>query len=463
MYEQIVVPEDGGAKASARAIREVTKKNVGLTLYIMFVMSWFLHLPARFEFLGTIRFDLLLIAAMSVVAFFTRAEGGSEPGKVQKWLLILIAYSVLETPLVQWPGSVIQFGIPDLIKAVAFYYFTKAFIRTEKDLKQFVLVFILCQLWRIMEPLYLHLTTGYWGDEAYEAGGTFLSRLSGAPNDVVNPNGLAFVVCTVFPFIYFLGRLSRVRRILFWSVAPLCLYALTLTGSRSGLVGLGVVLVAIFVKSTTRTRVLMLSAGFAVAVVGFSALSPDMKDRYLSLVGLGHKNEATVELRITGIQKDIDVFLRRPIFGYGLGTSREANFNFGWHDQPSHNIYVETGQELGIIGLVIFMGFMAAIFRGYLNLRRSMRDIDVSPVLRNTVDALQAWLAMVFVFSFASYGLLGYDWYLLGGLLIAIQRQVDAQAGVARTGDKRRQRGQVQGRLEHSRVRRPALSYSRQV
>jgi putative inorganic carbon (HCO3(-)) transporter len=428
MYEQILAPMDG--KASARPSRDSAATKIGFRLYMVFLISWFLHLPARLPFLGTIRFDLLLIASMAVAAFLSGAETTVESRKIEKWLRLLIAYSIVVIPLVEWPGSVIQYGIPDLIKAVAFYYFTIAFVKSEKDLKQFISVFVLCQLSRILEPLYLHLTAGYFGDKAYQAGGDFLSRLSGAPHDVVNPNGLAFVVCTVLPFLYFLGRLSWMRRMAFFGVAPLCVYALTLTGSRSGLVGLGVVLLTIFLKSKVRTRVFFVAAGALAVVVGFSALSSDMKDRYLSLVGMGQKNEATVELRITGIQKDMDVVLRRPLFGYGLGTSREANYNFGWHDQPSHNIYVETAEELGIFGLAIFAGFMAAIFSGYRRLGARLRETAASPLVVNTVHALHAWLAMVFVFSFASYGLTGYDWYLLAGLLIAVQRQIQVSAPV---------------------------------
>jgi hypothetical protein len=35
-------------------------------------------------------------------------------------------------------------------------------------------------------------------------------------------------------------------------------------------------------------------------------------------------------------------------------------------------------------------------------------------------DSMQVWLAMSFVFSFASYGLSSYDWYLFGGMSVIL-------------------------------------------
>ena len=128
---------------------------------------------------------------------------------MDKWLRILLVYAVVTIPLVEWPGSAIRNGIPELIKAVVFYYFTVAFVRTEADLQKLVFVFVACQLLRVLEPLYLNLTEDYWGSFASMDNWEYLDRLSGAPNDVVNPNGLAFIICTVLPFLYFLaGRFA---------------------------------------------------------------------------------------------------------------------------------------------------------------------------------------------------------------------------------------------------------------
>ena len=347
--------------------------------------------------------------------------------KTDKSLRILIAYALLTIPFVEWPGSVIKSGFPEFLKAIVFYYFTVAFVRSEQDLKRFIAVFIGCQAFRILEPLYLHITEGYWGSAAsMEGGAELMSRLSGAPYDVVNPNGLAFVVCSILPFLFFLGKLSWRLKLLFIPLAALALYVLALTGSRTGLIGAAIVLLGIILKS--KKRVALATVAVAIVATSFSFLSPDMQDRYLSIVGKGERNVGTAEERFEGMSAQFRVVLRRPLFGHGLGTSAEANVNFiesgpyANRAQPAHNLYLEIGEELGVVGLVIYLIFLVSVISDFLTSVRAAPGAGVGPLLPRLLDAMQVWLPMNLAVSFASYGLSGYDWYLFGGLSVVILR-----------------------------------------
>lgn len=402
-------------------------QNLGLNIYLLFVISWFLHLPARLPFLGVVRFDLLLVSVLGALALSRFAAGRYLKTPIDKWLTILIAYSVLTIPFVEWPGSVVKFGLPDFIKAVVFYYFTVAFITSEQDLKKLLLVFLGCQLFRILEPLYLHVTEGYWGSSASELGGReFLNRLAGSPYDVVNPNGLGWVILTALPLLYFMRGLSWKHRIAFVSLSPLCLYALVLTGSRSSVIGLGAVLLVFMLRSRRRVALIFFSS-VAIAI-GFSYLSPDMQDRYLSIVGQGEKNANTASDRLIGLEEYVRVALRRPVFGYGLGTSAEANVNFAKSGPyagralPAHNLYVEVMQEVGVAGLLLYLLFLRAILTCYSECRQSFKRQDAAPFLQKVFSLMQIWLILNIVISFASYGLSTPDWYLLAGLFVVLRR-----------------------------------------
>lgn len=406
---------------------QVPARDPALTIYLIFVVSWFLHLGARVPLLGAVRFDLLLVVILTCLALsrgLIMEMGGTRIGRL---LAILLAYALITVPFVQWPGSVIKYGLPEWIKAAVFFFFMVAFVRTEADLRRFIVVFTVCQTVRVLEPLYLNLTQGYWGSAAsMRYGGEFLYRLAGGPHDVVNPNGLAYIVCTVVPFLYFFAGLSWKHRLAFLVVTPACLYALLLTGSRSGLIGMGIVAFGIWLKS--RRRVLLAVLFVIAAGVGFSMLSPDMQDRYLSIIGMGEKNEATASERFEGMRAQLTVVAHRPLFGHGLGTSAEANYHFSSTGPyagmaiKAHNLYLEVAQELGLIGLVIFLVFMKSIFAGFFESRRALRATDASGFLPRLIDAMQVWLAMNFVFSFASYGLSTPDWYLAGGISVVILR-----------------------------------------
>lgn len=394
--------------------------NKGLYIYLIFVISWFIHIGARLPLLGVIRFDLLLICVLMYLAIQKSTERIKYKSETDRLLKSMILYSILTIPFVQWPGSVITHGIPEFIKAIVFYYFTIAFVNTRKDLAKFVLVFVVCQLFRILEPLYLHITEGYWGSLASMANWEYLERLSGAPYDIVNPNGLAFIVCTVLPFMYFLASMSWVHRAAFLVLTPTCLYVLVLTGSRTGVLALIVIFLAILFRA--KRRLIVGIFGIVVVVTVFPLLSADMQDRYLSTFGGGEKNEATAEGRAEGVKASFLLAARRPIFGHGLGTSREVNANFGEVDQPAHNLYAEVAQELGLAGLVILVLFLKSIFSGFAKCRREYARQDAGLFLPKVVDAMEVWLIMNLLFSFASYGLSSYEWYLLGGLSVTMQR-----------------------------------------
>ena len=401
----------------------------GLNLYLLFVISWFLHVPARLEILGAIRFDLVLVCILAALAA-TRGNMTSRTiSDADRVLRVLIVYSVLTIPFVYWPGSVIKSGLPNFLKAVVFFYFTIAFLRTEADLRRFVFVFVSVQMVRVLEPLYLHLVHGYWGSQASMANWESMSRLSGAPSDVINPNGLAFVICTVLPFLLFMASLSSRLRLAAVLLVPAVLYALALTGSRSGIIGLLIVVLGVAIKSRNlATLLFVMIVGLVVGGLGFTFLSTDMQDRYLSILGRGEKNIGTAEDRLEGMTEQLGVLMHRPIFGHGLGTSPEANAHFttsgpyaGWQ-MPAHNLFLEVGQEIGLIGVIIFVFFAKAIISGFARSRRALSRHDNAGFLQRLIDAMQVWLAMNVVFSFASYGLSSYEWYLFGGLSVVVQR-----------------------------------------
>ncbi|BCA79502.1 O-antigen ligase family protein [Desulfuromonas sp. AOP6] len=388
-------------------------KNLGFYLYLVFVCSWFLHLPARLPILGNLRFDLFLVLVLALIVIFENKNNFGNNNCVKR-LNLLILIIIIITPFAEWPGSAIKFGLPNFIKAVVFFYFTITFAHTEKKFKTLITCFILCQLFRVIEPLYLHITEGYWGDSAYIGSGDFMARLSGAPHDVVNPNGLAFVILTIIPFLFLYLKESLLWRILALSAMPVLLYALYLTGSRSGMIGLFLIMFILmyFSKNKAKNFTILLIAGCIL----FPKMDSIFKDRYLSIFSENTKNSITSSDRQDGMIKDFKTGMRRPIFGHGLGTSREVNFNYGNRKVMSHNIYSETFQEIGIVGLIFFILFIISIFE---NIRGTIVRIN-NTYLFNTRSAIYFFCIMNVIFGLASYGLSSYEWYLFGGLSVAL-------------------------------------------
>ncbi len=397
-------------------------KNVAFNLYLLFIASWFLRLPARVLLLGDIRFDLILIGIISILIFLNGHKfTGKKFSNISGILIILSIYIIISLPLVEWPGSVLNTGIPNFIKAIVFYFFTIHLIDTEKKLKTLLLTFLACQSVRILEPLYLHITTGYWGSQASMANWEFMNRLAGAPYDVVNPNGLAFIIVTVIPFFHYLSSNSFTNKLIYLSTLPFFLYALVLTGSRSGFIALIIILMGIIIKSQKKlllTFIIMISA-----IIVFANLTPEQKDRYISIYDKNSQNYGTTQGRKEGVIKDFKVALDRPLVGHGLGTSAEATYHATGYGIISHNLYTEIMLELGIIGLMIFIFFIKAIIVNFhKSLKFFKKNMNRDSYLLNITHAMQVWLLMNIIFSFASYGLSGYQWYFFGGLSLVIRR-----------------------------------------
>lgn len=418
-------------------------RKLAYRLYLLFIISWFLKISERVPALGVIRFDLLIVAVIAGLIVIAKEEGedaqratASSDGassRTPRLIMALVGYSIVTLPFVEWPGSVLNTGLPDFIKALVFYYFTAKLITTSDRLRGLLMVFIPAMTFRVFEPVYLHVTTGYWGSFASMGdGGEMMNRLAGAPYDKLNPNGLAFVVLTVIPFFHFIGPIRKLGGLAYLLSLPVLLWALILTGSRSGMVGFAGVLAMIWLKS--KRKALLTGAIVVALILVTPLLSAELSDRYRSIFDSKTKNARTASGRMEGVMADLQVAMRKPFFGHGLGTSQEANANFGQADQRSHNLYTETAQELGFVGLPILIATIVSIA---MNLRVSMRKLRASsvvdPLLLRLTDAVQVWLAMNILFSFASYGLSSFEWYFAAGLSEVLRRF--ATTSTAATGE----------------------------
>lgn len=411
-------------------------RSFAFKLYLIFVVSWFLHMGTRVAALGVIRLDLLLLATISLCIFFSKPDEDfpATPGSTERVIKIMFAYIILSLPFVEWPGSVLRSGLPNYLKAVVFYFFTIALVTDESRLKKFMGVFLTCQTLRVIEPVVLHLATGYWGSHASMSHWESMDRLSGAPSDVVNPNGLAFVILMVFPFLHYLTRVNWKIKLAYVLVTPVLIYALLLTASRTGFVCLLVILASIWWKSKNKGLILAVSVVAGVLIGG--VMSANLKDRYMSLVSKDTKNAATAEGRVEGLKRNLDVAMRHPLTGHGLGTSVEANAHYGGYGQIAHDLYAEILEELGFIGLIIFLFFVKSVLVNFRDSLRVMKEAtDDMKFIRALTNGMQVWVVMNIIFGLASFGFSSYEWYLFAGLSVVLKRVVEKRIKPAETNE----------------------------
>lgn len=417
----------------------------------LFTVSYFLHLTSRLPLLGQIHFDLLLGGGTLVAVFIQ--QGGNALRLDQptaRRLNQFLLYIFLSLPFVTWPGSVIKLNLSDWIKVALFFLLVVGAVRTERQLRLLMTVFLVCQLFRMLEPLYLHITTGYWGDIAYShTGGTMtgLNRLSGSPHDVVNSTQLAWVIVGTIPFLfYLLWNSGKLGKLFFAALLVPSIQTLLLTGARSGLLSLAAVIFGMILLSKRKLRNLMIAIAVTLplALLMIGTLSPEMQTRYLSLIDSNVVGADTRQGRIDGMLRQLGTISHNPLFGNGLGTTREVNWNImGGSSQITHNLYIEILQCTGIIGFAIFMLYIVSIVKSLKQVHQLLQSKGYSEDdwLWRLSSATFVWVIMDLFYSMSCFGLISWEWYFFGGVAtvchaMAIERKpldtmTDQQAKVA--------------------------------
>ncbi|WP_236685516.1 O-antigen ligase family protein [Geobacter pickeringii] len=375
---------------------------------------------------------------MMILVFFALSQQNNskiidEQKTLNNILIMFSVYCVLTIPLVRWPGSVLKNGFELFVKVALFYLFVVIFVNTEKKLKLFVLIFVFCQIYRGIEPVYLYMTEGYLPEKAYSgSSGNVLMRLAGAPHDVVSANPYAWVIVGTIPFIYYLGlKSNNLLKICSLSILPLLSYGLILSGSRTGLIILLIVILTIAVLSSHKKRGLLIAI-FTIIFFGYilsGYLTTGLSQRYLSIIDNNAIGADTVNGRINGLEKTFStVFNVNGIFGYGIGTSKEVNANYIGRRQLTHNMYVEALQEVGIVGFIIFMLYIITIVKYLLT---SIKCCDKGTFLHRLNLAILTWVIMDLVYSLSCFGLSSWEWYLYGGMAAVCRLLSSSEYGVS--------------------------------
>src|SRR6266404_3051008 len=412
----------------AQLLQEQGARNAAFYLFCVFLVGYFLHVTARVPILGAIHFDFVLAAvtALAIVLGRQHTTSGSGAGMdpVAKRLWLLFGYVLVTIPFVEWPGSVLH-NLETYAKALCFFFFVVATVDTTRKLKVLLAVYVATQVWRVLEPLYMHVTSGYWGSFTSLGNWEYMDRLAGSPYDIINPNGLGFVIIMTLPLLHFLIKPdTTARRILWGGVACAMCYALVLSASRSGF--LAFVFLCLFVIWRSKYRAPLLGAAVIGGIIASTLMTGLQRERYLSIVSHDAPGAATAEGRITGIIEDFEVSMRRPLFGHGLGTSREANAHFRGVDIPSHNMYTEAAEELGYIGLALLLSLIWSFLRACQKARQMVNAASAADerlrFLHSVADSLLVVVAVDLFFSFASFGLSEPYWYFVGGLSVVTAR-----------------------------------------
>jgi hypothetical protein len=211
----------------------------------------------------------------------------------------------------------------------------------------------------------------------------------------------------------------------------LCAVALLRTGTRAALVG-GAIAILVFLAAWSppvgrmrRSRWYVVSAlvgAVALATVLSGAASEgNALRRMLDLFGEEGRTSASVTVRLTTYGALVDTWKSHPVFGVGLGNTRDDIELLTTYQTSPHSYWLGLLAETGLVGTGLVALMLAAMIPHYRRLLRAAPDSRERAI---GVLALAASVA-VLVYGVADVGIL-YAWqigvlfWLLQGVVLSL-------------------------------------------
>jgi O-antigen ligase len=232
-----------------------------------------------------------------------------------------------------------------------------------------------------------------------------------------NPNDLAYylVVSVAFVLAARDSTRARSRHLYLLLLIPLGV-ALLLTQSRGGLLSVGVVLLLWTVRSLRRAPALI---GVGVAVVCVLQLSPGDSWQKRTEESTYHGEDVSERGRIDAWRTGLEIARERPMSGVGAGAFVVAWPTFAPGDagppRTEHNTFVQLLAELGLPGLLLFLGALCAGILGVSSIARA-------PRFGSYARGVQCGLAGFAVCSISGGIAFSWPFYILLGMSVAARR-----------------------------------------
>ncbi len=317
-----------------------------------------------------------------------------------KYLLALLVWMTVSVAGALVPGASFELVFNNFAKTVLMFFVAAASVRTAHDVERLTMVYLA-------------------GATVYAA--VVISRFEIGAGDAwrfgrlyyYDANDFATFAVTAMPFGLYL--LHAGRSLLSRAAAVVSLGILTLafvrSGSRGGFIAL--IAVALFVVWRYTGIAFRWRIGAAVLVTFFVlAIASDQYWKQMNTILSDADYNRTEESgRMQIWKRGVGYMFRHPVFGVGPGNFQAAEgtlspfasrqeFGIGVRWNAAHNSYVQIGAELGIPGLVMFVGIIATAFGA---LRRTARSRAGPAAWSRSTPLTQALMASLLGFVVGAF------------------------------------------------------------
>ncbi len=283
-----------------------------------------------------------------------------------KWLIGFLGIAILITPMAISVDRSLHY-LTDIVKLTVLYFLIVGTVRTRSQFRWFVLVMIVGAF--------------VWGLDAFADPKRRAGRLFGIGGpDSDTDNSTAAHLLTVIPFIglsFLNGRLWE--KALCVIAAPFVLNTIILCNSRGATLAIGAAAVAALAMARGKFRVYVAGLALLGGVLFVSLVDSTFVARQLTLLQYEEDNSAVS--RIESWKGALRLMRDHPLGTGGGGFDilspvyiPEIVEAHGGQERAAHNTYLWVGSDWGVVGLVLFMGFIATTLVDLHRIRRETTD-----------------------------------------------------------------------------------------
>ena len=412
-----------------------------LLLFCGYVITWYLQIGSRIPALGSIRFEFIYAAFLSVIVIASPQKRLDLTCPITKFVIAYFICLIIQIP---FSHNFIQSWyvfVNRIVKFAFMAFFIICFVKSPRDLVFFLCAFMLACMKMGQEGFIGQLT----GSMVWQNQGVM--RLHGTTSFYGHPNSFAGMALGTLPFVYYLFSISpKYIKILLSVQLIFAINIIIFSGSRTGYVGMIILILFIFIKSNKKKNLFIF--GTIIIAFSFQFIPDQYVERFDTILTQKDKQGQSINKRKQILEDGWEVFTAYP-FGVGISAFPYVRYNMFGRRQDTHNLYLEVATNLGIQGLIIFFLLVfkmikilkeieekCAYQRKLLQsnfLDKKINDINISNVKSHLDDLalMQNTCTAVYVFIIMrlALGLFGMDlyeiyWWFALGLIIAIYNMV---------------------------------------
>jgi O-antigen ligase len=414
----------GSGRVLARAARRTPAAAIATPLVGLVIFTFF-AVTARWSNLFT---EIGIFLAL--FGLLLRPQDLSFPAPI-RWATAFLVWASVTAVFAMSP-EIAGDALTERLKALVIFFVVVNALRTPQQLRFYMLLILVAFL--------IYPARGTL--KYYVAGETVFGRAIW--NKIyANPNDLAAITLLMLGLALAVATAKTLNNRLRWALRlyiPVLLVIILLTQSRGVFIGLLVGFGPAAFKQLRQRPAIALSAALALAVL-IPAASWHRFENMSKLTSVETLSEAdpvgSARQRFEILKVSWQIFESNPVLGVGIGCYNEANARFAPRlgKKDAHNTYLGLAAEMGIPGLLLWLGLIGSVLGFVRRRRRSLETNDSMIQVRWLERAVIGCLIAGF---FGSYSGLTILYLMLGTLWAAANVLGTEAAGPAATRVTRR-------------------------